>query len=249
MSPPLVAMSVTDSPSTWSRLGFVVADDATVTISGVRFHLQGNENDDDTRSSETTPARTRRAVSGLTGWTFHDPTGSLPDSIDGIATTTVLERVKPVSAQHPNGVTAIDHVVLRTHNLDRTVATLESLGMACRRRRDVGSNGSSVTQQAFFWLGSPNDPDDRVVLEVVGQSVVDPQLHDKPSTFFGIALVCEDLDATAAFFGDLVKPPIDAVQKGRRITAISARGGSSVAIALMTPHVKPSTHASTHAST
>lgn len=222
----LVSLSVPDSASTWARLGFVVDADASVTIGGVRFRFQGSDED------------MPESGKGLTGWTLYDPSDSLPIDIDGIPTSKVARRDRPAAQVHPNGVTGIDHLVLRTHNLERTIRVFEELGMACRRRRDAGSNGSSITQQAFFWLGSPNDPDDRVVLEVVGQSVVDRALKDKPSTFFGIALVCEDLDATADFFGDLVKPPIDAVQRGRRIMAISARGGSTVAIALMTPHVK-----------
>ncbi len=229
----LVSVRVADSASTWERLGFVVDADGAVVISGVRFRF---ETDDGEHGPGT------GAGKGLTGWTLHDPAGVLPDNIDGISTTTVATHdpvaVHATNGSHPNGVTGIDHLVLRTPNLERTIATFERLGFPCRRRRDAHTQGSTVTQQAFFWLGSPDDPNDRVVLEVVGTSVVDPDESDAPSSFFGIALVCDDLDATAAFFGDLVKSPIDAVQRGRRITAISARGGSTVPIALMTPHVK-----------
>ena len=236
----LVSVRVADSASTWERLGFVVDADGAVVISGVqfRFEAEHGERGPGTRAK----GLTGKGAKGLTGWTLHDRAGVLPENIDGISTTTVATH-DPVAAHrtngsHPNGVTGIDHLVLRTPNLERTIATFERLGFACRRRRDAHTQGSTITQQAFFWLGSPDDPNDRVVLEVVGSSVVDPDKTDAPSSFFGIALVCNDLDVTAAFFGDLVKPPIDAVQPGRRITAISARGGSTVPIALMTPHVK-----------
>jgi catechol 2,3-dioxygenase-like lactoylglutathione lyase family enzyme len=217
----LLYLTVADDVSTWTKLGFT-ADGGAVHVGGVTFVCANTVGE---------------GAKGITDWNLHDPEGVLPSSIDGIDTGTTKVRTSVESPVHPNGVTGIDHLVIRSPDLERTIGVLEDLDLPCRRRRDAGAYGSTTMKQAFFWLGSPSDPRDRIVLEVVGESEVDPATKDQPSSFFGIAFVCADLDATAAFFGDFAKPPIDAVQPGRRITSISSRAGSSVAIALMSPHV------------
>ena len=60
---------------------------------------------------------------------------------------------------HPNGAQRVDHVVMLTPDLDRTVAELESQGFDLRRRREGPTPGGS-TRQAFFRAGEP-------ILEVV----------------------------------------------------------------------------------
>lgn len=213
----LISITVADDATTWARLGFVVAGSA-VGLGAVSFVCA-----DSAQAGER----------GITDWMFHDPEGVLPVSIDGLATRTGDKSVALRAPEHPNGVTGIDHLVVSTPDLERTVRALEDLGLPCRRRRDAGSYGSSTMRQAFFWLGPAND---RVLLEVVGEATPDPAKAHEPARFFGIAFVCADLDATVSFFGDLVKAPIDAVQRGRRITSVSSKAGSTVAIALMSPH-------------
>ena len=239
--PALVSLTVADSPECWERLGFVV-DEGTVRVGVVTFVCAGSVTD---------------GAKGITDWVLFDSTRVLPGSVDGVLTAAASERVNVPAPKHPNGVSSIDHLVLRTPDLERTVAVLEGLGIACRRRRNGGAYGSTTLLQAFFWLDSPTDSTDsgdhsdpnapnetnehdasgRVLLEVVGEADVDPARANEPAQFFGIAFACADLDATIAFFSDLAKPPIDAVQPGRRISSISSRAGSSVAIALLSPHV------------
>jgi hypothetical protein len=217
----LLYLTVADDISTWVKLGFT-ADGNAVRIGGVTFVCANTVAD---------------GAKGITDWTLHDPEGVLPATIDGITTGTTNVRPSFEAPTHANGIVGIDHLVVRSHDLERTISVFEDLDIPCRRRRDAGAYGSTTMKQAFFWLGSPDNPNDRIVLEIVGEADVDPVTKDQPSSFFGIAFVCSDLDATAAFFGDFAKPPIDAVQPGRRITSISSRAGSSVAIALMSPHV------------
>jgi hypothetical protein len=217
----LLYLTVADDVSTWTKLGFT-ADGSAVRVGGVTFVC-----------ANTVAA----GAKGITDWVLYDPEGVLPSSIDGIVTGTASVRPSVDAPVHPNGITGIDHLVVRSHDLERTIGVLEDLDLPCRRRRDGGAYGSTTMKQAFFWLGSADDPNERIVLEVVGEAEVDPLTNDHPSSFFGIAFVCADLDATAEFFGDFAKPPIDAVQPGRRITSVSSRAGSSVAIALMSPHV------------
>jgi len=133
------------------------------------------------------------------------------------------------AAPHPNGVARIDHVVLMSPDLDRTVADLRSDGFELRRIREGETPGGS-TRQAFFRVGEP-------ILEVVqapeGTSVArDP---DRPARLWGLAFRVEDLEQTASTLGDLVWTPRDAVQPGRRIATLRPEAGLGPAIAFMTP--------------
>ena len=58
---------------------------------------------------------------------------------------------------------------------------------------------------------------------------------DGPARLWGISFLVEDLDATAAFLGDRVGEPRDAVQPGRRIATLRREAGLGPAIAFMTP--------------
>jgi catechol 2,3-dioxygenase-like lactoylglutathione lyase family enzyme len=149
----------------------------------------------------------------------------------GILGWTLGEK-EPVSGEappHPNGVVRIDHVVLMSPDLDRTVAELRSEGFELRRIREGETPGGS-TRQAFFRLGEP-------ILEVVqapeGTSVA--RNPDGPARLWGIAFLVGDLDATGALLGELVGAPRDAVQTGRKIATLRAEAGLGPAIAFMTP--------------
>jgi hypothetical protein len=80
-------------------------------------------------------------------------------------------------------------------------------------------------QQAFFKLGE-------VILELVGPK--EPS-GDGALRFYGLAWTVRDLDATAAFLGDRLKPAKDAVQPGRRIATLASTAGSTVPHAFMSP--------------
>jgi hypothetical protein len=106
-------------------------------------------------------------------------------------------------------VTTIDHVVLLSPDLRRTVASLAAVGVEPRRERD-GELGGRPIRQIFFRLGE-------VILEVVGSPGT---TSEDPSTLWGITYVVTDIDATAAFFGDRTTPVKAAVQPERRITTL-----------------------------
>jgi len=148
---------------------------------------------------------------GILGWTLGDD--AWPEAVGA----------------HPNGVTRIDHVVMLTPDLDRTVAELESQGFDLRRTRDGPTPGGS-TRQAFFRAGEP-------ILEVVlapeGSSVArDPA---GPARLWGLAFGVDDLERTARSLGDLLGTPRDAVQPGRRIATLRDEAGLGPAIAFMSP--------------
>jgi catechol 2,3-dioxygenase-like lactoylglutathione lyase family enzyme len=148
---------------------------------------------------------------GILGWTLGDDAS--PDA----------------AAPQPNGVVQIDHVVMLTPDLDRTVAELEAQGFDLRRRRDAPTPGGS-TRQAFFRAGEP-------ILEVVlapeGSSVArDPAGPARP---WGLAFGVDDLERTARSLGALLGTPRDAVQPGRRIATLRDEAGLGPAIAFMSP--------------
>jgi catechol 2,3-dioxygenase-like lactoylglutathione lyase family enzyme len=147
---------------------------------------------------------------GIVGWTL----GAEPS----------LEAAEP----HPNGAVRVDHVVLLSPDLDRTVAELESQGFDLRRRREGPTPGGS-TRQAFFRAGEP-------ILEVVqapeGTSVArDPE---SPARLWGLAFMVQDMERTAEALGELLGRPRDAVQPGRRIATLRPEAGLGPAIAFMT---------------
>ncbi|BBX46262.1 hypothetical protein GCM10009641_48480 [Mycobacterium cookii] len=189
-------IEVADPADAWVRAGFCVDSGgdagAVCRIGGVRVRL----------------AESDRGT-GIVGWSLRGlPSRDSPVDLDGIPTTR-SDSVAATPAEHANGVTAIDHIVLLSPDLRRTVESLAGIGAEPRRERD-GELGGRPIRQIFFRFGE-------VIIEVVGS----PQTATEgPSTLWGITYVVADIDATAAYFGDrtaLVKP---AVQPGRRITTL-----------------------------
>lgn len=215
----LVALEVADAPETWAAAGFSV-EGQDVRIGATTICLVG-------RSAET---------KGITGWSIAGlaaPHGNgSVGTIDGLPTTfadTDPGTAKLVTA-HPNGVVGLDHVVVVTPDLDRTIAALGEVGLACRRTRDTSSNGSPM-RQAFFRLGD-------TVLEVVsGDTGTGLPADVAPATWFGLAVDVADLHATGALLGDGLGPVKVAVQPGRRIATLRHQTfAMSVAVAVMDDH-------------
>jgi len=204
-------LRVGDAPGSWAALGFAVEDDVCV-VGDVRVRLAGPE-----------------AGKGLVGWSPRDFGGA---DLDGLPTTR-SDRPSPVERPerpaHPNGVTAIDHVVAISSDLDRTVAALRDAGLDLRRIREEPTP-AGAPRQAFFRLGS-------VILEVVQapQEAIERTGGDRPAFFWGLALLAPDLDATVASLGGRASEIRPAVQPGRRIATLRRSAGLSVPVALITP--------------
>jgi hypothetical protein len=194
---------VADPADAWARAGFSVDADDVCRIGGVRVRLVGRGRGD-----------------GIVGWSLRGLPVDSP--LDGIPTTR-SEAPAVAPAAHANGVTAVDHVVLMSPHLDRTVAALATLDVHPRRERDAELGGRPI-RQIFFRLGE-------VILEVVGSPET---AGEGPSSLWGITYVVADIDASASFFGDRTAPVKDAVQRGRRITTLRHRDfGMSVRTALI----------------
>lgn len=198
--PRLVGLQIGDDAAAWGRVGFEVDGD--------RFHVGG------VTIELTGPAGTR----GILAWSLEHPE---PFSVDGLSH---VERIDPcASTEHPNGATAVDHVVVSTPNVERTTHALERLGLT--PRRTVEGIRSRDLVYRFFLLGT-------CVLEVIGPP--DPA-GDEPARFRGIAFVAEDLEHLAGTVAGAGEPR-EAVQPGRWIVTVDTEAaGISVPAAFMTP--------------
>ena len=135
---------------------------------------------------------------------------------------------RPSTARaHPNGATVLDHVVVVTPRLDRSIAAFEARGLDVRRVRHTDQYGPPF-RQVFFRGGE-------TIIEMIGPDEP-PADDDRPAHFYGLAFTVTDLDATAAVLGDGLGRIKDAVQPGRRIATLRhEQFDISVPIALMTP--------------
>lgn len=201
-------IDVGDPVEVWSGLGFVL-DGRLCRVGGIVFRLEA-------------------PGGGVTGWGLAGAPDllelPLADLGEGPTQPTVDRRQAGQRFDHPNGARALDHVVVATPDLDRTIEAFEGAGVALRRTRKAGSPAEPL-MQAFFKLGE-------VVVEVVGPPR--PSAAG-PATFYGLAFTVDDLDATARLLGDRLRPARDAVQPGRRIATVDRVAGSTVPIAFMSP--------------
>jgi Glyoxalase/Bleomycin resistance protein/Dioxygenase superfamily len=204
--PTIDELVIADEPEAWHALGFAVEGDTTA-VGEVRLRFEG-----------------RGERRGIVRWYLR---GARSLELDGLETH-ASERPPVDGVVHPNGVVAIDHVVVLTPDLDRTVEVLRGAGFDFRRLREGATPGGSV-RQAFFRMGD-------VILELVlapeGTSVArDPR---GPARLWGISFLVHDMDGTAAALGELLGSPRDAVQRGRRIATLRPAAGVGPAVAFMT---------------
>lgn len=158
--------------------------------------------------------------SGIVGWSLRGLAGT--GAIDGLPTGVSDAPPPAVAPAHANGAIGLDHVVVATPDLERTVAALQRAGLELRRIRDAGP----TARQGFFVAGD-------AVVEVVGPREPD---GDGPAAFWGLVAVTADLDATCAHLGPgLIGAPRDAVQPGRRIATVRRAAGLGTALAFMSP--------------
>jgi hypothetical protein len=209
-APTIDQLTIADDPARWAALGFDVEDGSTQ-IGTVRLRF--------------TPAADSPGSPGIVSWSLRDV---LSEELDGL-TTTISERELPEPAPaHANGVIAIDHVVAASPDLDRSVAALRSAGMDLRRVREQPTP-AGAPRQAFFRLGHE-------ILELIqepAEVVERAGGPDRPVRFWGLAVLADDLDATAAQLAPHVSEVRPAVQPGRRIASVRRSAGLTVPLALM----------------
>jgi hypothetical protein len=191
-------------PAAWADLGFTVA--------GEELRIGA------------TPLRLTGAGAGV-GWSV----SGLGGELDGLPTE--LVEPGPASApgspaEHPNGALAIDHLVVFTPQLERTLAAFEAAGVRCRRIREVGPPPQQL-RQGFLRFGE-------VIVEVV-EVPSDQAGPGAAARFWGLTLTVADLDRLVAELGDRCGTVRDAVQPDRRIATIRKQAGLGLPVALITP--------------
>ena len=137
-----------DAPEAWARLGFAPDAEGVVALGEERLLLSGRGG-------------------GILSVSAPGVTGSDPDGLP----LGPGEADAPVESAHPNGASAVDHVVVLTGSLARTVAALEEAGLDLRRTTEDG-------RMAFLRLGS-------YILEVVERG-------GDPARFWGLVVVVPD---------------------------------------------------------
>ena len=160
------------------------------------------------------------ADGGIVAWSLRGVSAS---ELDGLPTTPPADARLGPAAEHPNGALSIDHVVVTTPEMERTLEALAGAGLRLRRRRQAGTPEAPV-HQAFFRVGE-------VVLEVVQH----PRLEPGPARFWGMVFTVADIEACAAALGERLGEVRDAVQPGRRIATVRREAGLPLPVALMSP--------------
>lgn len=204
----LTRLTLGDAADAWRRAGFAV--DANGSF----------------RLGRTDVVALGTGRPGVLGWALD----GIDHPLDGLATVDGHDDDAPdrSPSSHPNGITRLDHVVVSTGDCERTTAAFSAAGLELRGTRSTTAFGSPV-RQSFFWAGD-------VILELVGPDDGEPTT-DEPTSILGLAMVADDLDATAEWLGDRVGTPKDAVQPGRRIATLRHRDlGLGLPVAVMTPH-------------
>lgn len=196
-----------DEPERWATLGFTV-NDGCCQLGRVRLRLAGSG-----------------AGRGLIGWSLR---AIAHTELDGLPTVRSDSPLPAPAPAHPNGVLAIDHIVVMSPALDRTVAALQAAGLDLRRIREQPTP-AGAPRQAFFRLGAEilevvQEPD--AVIEQAGGA-------ERPPRMWGLAVSVESLDRTVQALGAHVGSIRPAVQPGRQIATLRRSAGLAVPLALM----------------
>lgn len=187
-----------DAPEAWEEIGFVVSG-GICRVGSVALRFVGAD-----------------GGRGILEWSLRElETGDL-DGLPARASTSSDPDPPRTQVEHPNGALRLDHVVVTTDDLGRTVAALEGAGMSLRRIRDEGPR-----RMAFFRLGE-------VILELV-------EGGEGPPRLWGLVAVVEDIDRLAGMLGSRLGGVHDAVQPGRRIASLEPGSGVSPAVAFISP--------------
>ena len=178
------------------------------------------------QSSSSSPTSRSLSLTGIVGWVLLDAPDPSQRAIDGLTITHTTDG--PELIEGDSAFLRIDHVVVTTPDLGRTVSALEAgFGEPCKRVRTLPTGSGAPLHQAFFRLGE-------VIVEVVGPPDADSERADEPARFGGLVLVARDLDDLCTRLGpDVVNAPRAAVQEGRRIATMRAAAGLGCPVALM----------------
>ena len=163
----------------------------------------------------------------VVGWDWENLVASKPSHIDGIPL--LNDKVDNVTedVQHMNNSIAVDHVVLKTFNVEKTIKCMNEIGLEVRKRVVHQSKGM---EQVFFKA-------ENTILEVISSLEASNSVQD--SYIWGITFVTSDIITLHKNLEGSTKVPYDAVQIGRKFTTLdNLKHGTKVRIAFISPHMK-----------
>jgi hypothetical protein len=155
---------------------------------------------------------------GIAGWSLD---GAERTDLDGLVTDSAVPGRLETVARHPNTATRIDHLVVFTPELKRTITAFEGAGLDLRRLREPDEPGPPV-RQAFFRLG-----------EVIVEVVENARAPEGPAAFWGITFAVADLGRCAELLGPRMGEVHDAVQPGRRIATARRDANLGIPVAFI----------------
>lgn len=197
-SPTLSSLRIAADPARWRDIGLPLDADGVACVGGVAVAVAPPDEPEG---------------EAVLSWAWD---GLGPDAdLDGIPT----DRPAAGSGPRSDAIVAVDHVVVTTGDLERTVGAFDAARLDRRRIRDAGA-----IRQAFYLAGP-------ALVEVVAPA--DPT--GEPARLWGITFVAADLDIAAERLGPLLGEVRDAVQPGRRIATVRREAGLGLPVALMTP--------------
>jgi len=208
-------LSVVGEVDTWRSLGLTVTEQGLIPLVGTSLRVVAAA----PAGSVNSGSATGPYPVGIVGWALSGVEETA--DIDGLSTD-LVESTVPVFAGHRLGATGLDHVVVSTHDLERTSAAISAAtGCELKRIRELGT-----MRQGFHRIGRGG-----LIVELVER----PDVPEGPAEFWGLVLIVDDLDVACDLIGaDRISPPKDAVQPGRRIATIRAEVGLGLPVALMT---------------
>lgn len=198
---------IADDPASWSLLGFELVGDRAQ-LGDVWLRFVGT-----------------RATGGILGWSLR---GLVNDQLDGLPTCSSAAAPPNCRVAHPNGVIALDHIVVISPAVERSVEALTMAGLDLRR---IGEEPTpaGAPRQAFFRLGQE-------ILEVVQEPddvVVRAGGSDGPLRFWGLALRVHDLKETVERISPHTSEIRSAVQPGRTIATVRRSAALTIPVALI----------------
>ena len=162
---------------------------------------------------------------GIVGWGFSGLSPGVTH-VHGIPVTSLPAVGAPqAEVQHPNGVCAVDHIVVLSDDWERGIRDFRTIGLEPLRQTNTVRKG--VTQVIY----RPS----KTIIELVGGKIA----PEEP-TLWGLTLVSKDVDATHVFLSASTKKPWPAVQPGLTLTptrtpslALSVTARATVTVTVM----------------